>query len=308
MVAVTGATGFVGMRLAQRLAPAARVRAMVRSVSPSLPAAVEQVVTGDLDGHADWRPALDGVDTVIHLAARVHVMHDQAHDPLAAFRRVNVAATLALARQSAAAGVKRFVYLSSAKVNGEAGRYAETDPPAPVDPYAISKYEAEEGLRESSARSGLEVAIIRSPLVYGPGVKANFRALMRLTASGVPLPFGAVDNRRSLVAVDNLVDFIVACAEVPAAANETFFVSDDEDLSTPELIRRLARAMDRPARLIPVPVSWLWAGAAILGQQAGARRLLGSLQLDVSKSHRMLHWAPPVTVDEGLRRAVAPRA
>lgn len=265
-------------------------------------------MTGDLgrvNGDAAWQAALSGIDAVVHLAARVHVMRESASDPLAEFRRVNVAASLKLARQAATAGVRRFVYLSSVKVNGESGTYTESHPPAPEDAYGVSKHEAEVGLRRIADETGLEVVIIRPPLVYGPGVRANFRALMRAVARGIPLPLGAIDNRRSLVASDNLADFILACLDQPAARNETFLVSDGEDLSTTDLIRRLARVMGRPARLLPVPASLLMAAATLAGQRDVARRLLGSLQVDISKARRLLNWAPRISVDEGLRRAVA---
>lgn len=306
-VLVTGATGFIGAALVDRLLREGRfvVRAAVRREATELPVPIERVA-GDMDPGTNWEPALTGVNAVVHLAARVHVMREMATEPLAEFRRVNVSGTLNLARQAAAAGVQRFVYLSSVKVNGESGRYTEADPPAPEDPYGISKHEAELGLRGMAAESGLEVVIIRPPLVYGPGVRANFQALMRAVARGVPLPLGAVDNRRSLVALDNLVDFIVTCLAHPSAANETFLVSDGEDLSTTDLIRRLGRAMDRPARLIPVPASVLMTAATLLGRRDVARRLLGSLQLDTSKARQRLSWVPPISVDEGLRRAAAP--
>ena len=303
---VTGASGFVGRALVSQLISRGRaVVGTVRHDSRELPPGAARVVVGDLAPDTDWRAALAGIDVVVHLAARVHVMRDSVADPLAEFRRVNVEATKSLARQSAAAGAARFVYLSSVKVNGESGFYRESDAPAPGDAYGVSKREAELALSEISAETGMSVVVIRPPLVYGPGVKANFRALMRAVAQGLPLPFGAVDNRRSLVALDNLVDFIIRCAEHPDAVNETFLVSDGEDLSTADLIRRLARAMGRRARLVPVPPSVLMALATIVRRQDAAQRLLGSLQVDISKARRMLAWTPPITVDEGLRRAAA---
>lgn len=265
------------------------------------------MVAGDLVEGANWQHALAGVDAVVHLAARVHVMREAAADPLAEFRRVNVAASLKLAREAARAGVRRFVYLSSVKVNGESGTFTEGDRPAPEDAYGISKHEAEVGLRQIADETGLEVVIIRPPLVYGPGVRANFRALMRAVARGIPLPLGAIDNRRSLVAVDNLADFTLTCIDHPAAAGELFLVSDGEDLSTTDLIRRMARAMGRPARLIPVPAPVLMAAAALVGKRDAARRLTESLQVDISKARQLLNWVPPISVDEGLRRAVATR-
>ena len=306
-VLVTGASGFVGTALLGRLSATGRcaMRACARRALRALPAGVEPVLVGDLGPHTDWRAALAGVDTVVHLSGRVHIMRDATADPLAEYRRANVAGTVSLARQMASAGGRRLVFLSSVKVNGEVGICREADRPAPHGAYAVSKHEAELGLGEVAGETGLDVVIIRSPLVYGPGVKANFRALMHALARGIPLPLGAVDNRRSLVALANLVDFIVTCIEHPAAANETFLVSDGEDLSTPDLIRRLARAMGRPARLVPVPESLLWAGATLLGKRDVAKRLLGSLQVDISKARQTLGWTPPVTVEDGLRQAVA---
>lgn len=306
-VLVTGATGFVGTALIARLARdgCLDVRGAVRSESAVLPVGAERVVVGDVSGTTDWRAALRDVTAVVHLAARVHVLRDAPAHGLGAFRRVNVDGTLNVARQAAAQGVDRFVFLSSVKVNGERGFFREIDNPAPEDPYGISKCEAENGLRALAAATGLRVAIIRAPLVYGPGVKANFQALMSAIARGVPLPLGAVKNQRSLVALDNLVDFLRTNIDHPAAANETFFVSDGEDLSTTELIHRLARAMQRPARLIPVPPWVLNAGATLLRRRDTARRLLESLQVDISKARQRLGWTPPITVDEGLRRTVA---
>ena len=302
---VTGASGFVGNATCARLvAQGMNVIGSVRHLSTQPLLGVDYRLVGDLDANTDWRDALTGVDTIVHCAARVHVMREMAADPLVAFRTTNVAGTEQLARQAAAAGVRRFVFLSSVKVNGEGGlaAYHETDPPAPQDAYGISKYEAELGLREIAVETGIEVVMVRSPLIYGPGVKANFQALMRALMRGVPLPLGAIHNRRSLVALDNVVDLIVTCIEHPAAANETFLVSDGEDLSTTELIRRLARAMGRPARLVPVPETVLVTGSMLLGKRAVARRLCGNLQVNISKARKVLGWTPLVSVDEGLRR------
>ena len=262
-----------------------------------------------MNAETDWSRALTGVSVVVHAAARVHVMVDAATDPLAEFRRVNVQGTLHVARQAAAAGVRRFVFVSSVKVNGEATKlgvpFSAEDVPAPLDPYGVSKMEAEQGLRQIAAETGMAVVIIRPPLVYGPGVKANFAALMRAVQRGWPLPLGAVHNQRSLVALDNLVDFIVTCLAHPQAANQTFLVSDGQDLSTTELVLGLARAAGVSARLLPVPVWALQAGAALLGKRDAVQRLCGNLQVDISKAHNLLGWLPPVSVAEGLRRAVA---
>jgi nucleoside-diphosphate-sugar epimerase len=263
---------------------------------------------GNQDERTDWSAALDGIRTVVHLAGRAHILKESVGDPIAAFHRTNVEGTLNLARQAAFAGVSRFVFVSSIKVNGETGAYRESDTAAPADVYGKTKLEAENGLREIEASTGLGVVVIRPPLVYGPGAKANFAALVRAVESGIPLPFGAIANRRSLVGRDNLVDFILTCLDHPAAHGQTFFVSDGEDISTTTLIYRIATAMKRPARLIPVPPALLWAAAAVAGKRAVAQRLLGSLQVDISKARTLLGWTPPVTVDEGLRVAVGKRS
>lgn len=297
LLLLTGASGFVGTRLAQRLSEqGTTVRPGTERMGGS-PA-------------VDWSGALNGCHGVIHLAARVHVMRESSARPLDAFRAVNTAGTLDLARQAAAAGVRRFVFVSSIKVNGESTApghpFNHDDTPHPLDPYGISKREAEDGLRDIAASSGMEVVVVRPPLVYGPGVKANFAAMARAVRRGLPLPLGSVThNRRSLVALDNLVDLLITCVDHPAAAGQTFLVSDGEDLSTAELLRRLGQAMGRPTRLLPMPPALIEAGAAVLGQRDTARRLLESLQLDITHTRSTLHWAPPLSLDEGLRQAVA---
>ena len=280
----------------------------VRRIGRQWPEQVVPCVTGDLEPATDWSRALNGVAAVVHCAARVHIMHDTEADPLTAFRTVNVEGTLNLARQAADAGVKRFVFISSVKVNGEHTApgipFIETDAPNSQDAYGQSKHEAEQGLHRIAAETGMEVVIIRPPLVYGTGVKANFAALMRAVQRGWFLPLGAVHNQRSLVVLDNLVDFIVTCITHPQAANQTFFVSDGQDLSTTELVRGMARAAGVPARLLPVPVWVLQAGARLLGKEDAVQRLCGNLQVDISKARRLLGWVPPVSVEEGLRRAM----
>lgn len=306
-VLISGATGFVGSAIVDRLLAMDDVSVIAASRRTDLvwPLGVTPLLLSDL-GSSSQLIALEGVDAVIHSAARVHVMSDQASDPLAEFRKVNVAGTLNFARQAAEAGVRRFIFLSSVKVNGEGtpvgAPYRADTPTAPVDPYGVSKMEAEQCLRELAAETDMEVVIIRPTLVYGPGVKANFLNMMRWLHKGVPLPFGAIHNRRSLVALDNLVDLIVTCINHPAAANQTFLVSDGEDLSTTELLRRMGSALGRPARLLPVPSWLLEAGAAMLGKQALAQRLCGSLQVDINKTRELLGWSPPVSVDAALRR------
>ena len=310
MILVTGATGFVGRAVVQRLLAEDHSRRLVvalRRNGQRWPERVLARVTGELEPATDWSIALVGVSAVVHCAARVHVMADTAANPLEEFRRVNVQGTLNLARQAAAAGVRRFVFISSVKVNGEATQpgypFKADDAAAPLDAYGISKMEAEQGLRELAAITEMEVVIIRPPLVYGPGVKANFAVMMRWLQRGLPLPLGAIHNQRSLVALDNLVDLIVTCLKHPAAASQTFLVSDGEDVSTTQLLRRMGQAMNRPARLIPVPVSLLKGAAALVGKQDMAQRLCGSLQVDIQKTRQLLAWCPPLTLDQGLKKA-----
>ena len=309
-VVVTGATGFVGSALAKLLSLRADfdVIGAVRNSDMILPAGVTSVLVRGIDADQDWEAPLQGVDFVVHCAARVHVMNDQSADPLADFRRINLAGTMRLATQAAQADVKRFIFISSVKVNGEQTQlgvpFVADQPPNPKGPYGVSKMDAEDGLRALARNTGMEVAIIRPPLVYGPGVKANVLVMMRLLQCGVPLPLGAVEaNRRSLVVLDNLVDLIVTCLDHPAAANQTFLVSDGEDLSTTQLLRRMGDALGKPARLLRVPAWMLVAGAAMIGKRDLSHRLCGNLQVDISKTRDFLGWSPPVSVDEGLRGA-----
>ncbi len=303
MLLVTGSTGFVGATICGK----ARARGIaVRGTSRR---SADTVVT-DLAADTDWTRALTGCSAVIHAAARVHVMDDPSANPLASFRKSNTAGTLNLADQAAAANVQRFIFVSSVKVNGESTAanhsFTAADAPSPQDPYGISKMEAEQGLHKIAAETGMEIVIVRPPLVYGPGVKANFASLMRAVQRGIPLPLASViNNRRSFVALDNLVDLLITCLDHPAAANQTFLVSDGEDLSTADLLRRLGRVMDKPARLVPVPPSLLQLGANLLGKGDMAQRLLGNLQVDIDHTRNTLNWSPPISVDEGLWRAVA---
>lgn len=309
MILVTGATGFVGSALMASLSLGnVAVRAAVRSRECRIFEGVNVTRVGDLCPDTDWFDALNGVSVVVHAAARVHVMADRAADPLSEFRRVNTDCTLNFARQAASTGVKRFIFLSSIKVNGEqtqvGQRYTPSDTPKPADPYGISKCEAEEGLRRIAEETGMEVVIIRPVLVYGPGVKGNFLSMMRWLHKGIPLPLGAIHNLRSLVSLDNLVDLIVTCLQHPAAANQTFLVSDGEDLSTTELLKRTASAMGIKARLIPVPASIILSVGRLVGKHEIAQRLCSSLQVDISKTQELLGWTPPVTVDRALKKTV----
>jgi len=305
-VLVTGANGFIGKAVCSDLASRAyHVRGVVRHQQRMVSRnGLECLSMDEIDENTDWSNALGGVDCVVHLAARVHLMRETAADPLAEFRRTNVALTLNLARQAAAAGVRRFIFISSIKVNGEVtpvGQpFTAEDVPHPSDPYGISKFEAEQGLLALAAETGLEVVIIRPVLVYGPGVKANFHSMMHWLLKGVPLPLGALPNRRSFVALGNLADLVATCVQHSAATNQIFLVSDGEDLSISGLLRRTGAALGKSARLIPVPVMLLRAGARLAGQEAIMQRLCDSLQVDISKTRRTLGWEPPVGVDEAL--------
>jgi len=261
-------------------------------------------IVGELSVDTDWQQAIAGQQVVIHAAARAHIIKDEVADPLAEYCRVNVEGTLHLASQAAAAGVKRFIFISSIGVNGNINTHPFTvdDQPNPGEPYAQSKWEAEQGLRKIQQETGMELVIIRPPLVYGPSAPGNFGSLVRWIEKGIPLPLGAIHNRRSLVGIDNLVDLIIRCINHPAAANQVLLAGDGEDLSTTELLRAVGKAIGRPARLIPVPAAVLQCGATLLGKQAMAQRLLGSLQVDISKTCELLDWTPPYTVEEGLKR------
>lgn len=306
-VFLTGANGFVGRHFVQRcLRDGWEVTALVRQSVGRGTAGLTTHTCAGLEQLGDVSSILRGQDVVVHCAARVHVMKDKSGNPLAAFRAVNVAGTLDLARQAAVAGVARFVYLSSVKVHGEVTAlghpFNEDTPPNPQDDYAQSKCEAEVGLRELAAQTGMAVVVIRPPLVYGRGVGANFKAMMSAVQRGWPLPLGCIDNRRSLVGIDNLVDLMRLCATHPAAANQTFLVSDGDDLSTTQLLQQVGLSLGRSARLVPVPVFALRWAASVLGKSAVADRLCASLQVDISKARCVLGWTPPVSVGEGLRR------
>lgn len=306
-ILVTGATGFVGQAALVRMQETGRpVRAALR-MSTSVCAAGENAVIGHIGPDTDWRQALQNIDAVVHLAARTHVLDDRHVDPLAAYRDINVLGSVRLAQQAVAAGVRRLIFLSSVKVNGEAtalSPFTETNVPAPLDAYGITKLEAEIALRRIGVETGLEIVILRPPLVYGPGVKGNLLRLLDLVERGIPLPLASIRNQRSLVNVDNLADAIVSCIDAPAAAGATYMVSDGEDVSTPALVGKLAAAMGRSPRLLPCPPAFLNFGAAMLGKRAMALRLTGSLVVDSSRIRRELGWQPRSSLDQGLKAMV----
>ena len=306
-ILVTGASGFIGRALCSGLRekgiPLRRVFRMPPGDYDSGEAGSDWIAVGDINAHTDWAGALEGIETVIHLAARVHVMEERVDDSLAEYRMVNTSGTERLARAAVKAGVKRFLYISSVKVNGEATEdspFTEESPAAPRDPYAVSKWEAECVLRAIAAESGMEVVIIRLPLVYGPEVGGNFLRLLNWVYKGMPLPFGSIRNKRSLLYLGNLIDFLTVCADHPQAPGNTFLISDGDDLSTSELIKRLAGSLDRPARVVPFSASLLRLGAKAVKREPDVRRLLGSLQVDSGKAMRILEWSPPLSVDEGI--------
>lgn len=307
MTLVTGAAGFVGSALCQALSRKGhRVRSAVRNaerISPSDTATSEIIAVGDIGSGPEWQAAMSDVDCVVHLAARTHVLRDTGVDSLAEYRHVNVEGTRRLAQTAARSGVKRFVFVSSIKVNGESTGvhpFTESDTPRPEDAYGISKWEAEQAIWEIAADTGMEAVVLRPPLVYGPGVKGNLLQLLRLVARGWPLPLASIRNRRSLVFVGNLVDAIIAAASSPAAPGNAYLVSDGEDVSTPDLVRALARALNVPARLLPCPAVLLKFAAAVVGRADAAARLTGSLQVDSSKIRRQLGWQAHVTLAAGL--------
>lgn len=304
---ITGASGFIGHALLKRLSTETgfRLRAAVRRPIPQPVAGVKYIQAPELGPNAVWTDAVRETDVLVHTAARVHVMNDAAVDPLTEFRRVNVEGTLNLARQAVVAGVRRFVFISSIKVNGDStplgNPYRADDRPAPTDPYGVSKLEAEDGLRELLHGTATKLVVIRPALVYGPGVKANFSTMMRWVHRGLPLPLANIPNKRSLVALDNLVDLISVCSVHPAALEQTFLAADGEDLSTTEMLTRMGAAMNQRVRLFFVPIEVLRGAMSLLGRRDLAQRLFGSLQVDISKARDVLGWDPPVSVDDALR-------
>lgn len=285
--------------------PDISIVAPLRNVRGKLPEIVTVTRVSDISDDTDWRESLTGVDVVVHAAARVHVMQEDSAQSIEEFRTVNVKGTLCLARQAVAAGAKRFIYISSIKVNGEATllghAFSAGDTPLPSDAYGISKYEAEQQLMQLAQTGAIEVVIIRPVLIYGPGVSANFRQMMHWLTKGIPMPFGSVHNLRSLVSLNNVVDLVTRCVDHPRAANQVFLVSDDEDVSTTQLMQRLLTFLGRKTWLIPVPVSLLKFFAKLVGRGAVAQRLFGSLQVDIKKNRELLGWRPPFTLDEGLK-------
>ncbi|TKB09919.1 SDR family oxidoreductase [Desulforhopalus sp. IMCC35007] len=305
-ILVTGANGFVGRWLTKKLLQRNYFvrNAVRRQALADISSDEEIIIIDNIDHTTKWERALACVDCVVHLAARVHVMNEKSEDQLSNYHTINVNGTVNLAKQAAECGVRRFVYISSIKVNGEntiAGlKFVPDDDPCPVGAYAVSKYETELALLAISSKTSMEVVIIRPPLVYGPGVKANFKNLMNWLDKGIPLPFGSIYNKRSFVYVENLVDLIIVCIDHPKAKNEIFLAGDGASISTTELLVILGQALERPARLVRVPHGLLEIAAALLGKRSLAHRILGSLQVDISKTVDLLDWAPAYTLNEGL--------
>ena len=303
-IVVTGARGFVGRPLCKALRERGdEVVAAVRD----RPVA-EEIAVGAIHATTDWSPVLEGVDAVIHLAARVHVMADTETDPLRAYREVNCHGSLNLARQAASAGVKRMVFVSSVKVNGEStsgSAFTAFDDVAPTDPYGLSKFEAESALHELGDRTGMEIVVVRPPLVYGPGVKANFLSLIKAVEKRLPMPLGMARGRRSMVALDNLIDLLILCTRHPSAPGGTFMVSDGADLTVKELVTHIGNAMGKPALLLPVPTGLLRAASALVGKKAVADRLLGSLQVDIENTRQRLEWSPIISPPLAIAQTVA---
>jgi len=305
-ILLTGATGFVGNRLLSMLKEHGhQCRAAIRRPSSSVDVQTDSVVVGEIDANTGWHKAVQDIDVIVHLAARVHVMNEQSDNPLVEFRKVNLDGTRSLAQAAVKAGVKRFVYISTIKVNGEATQgkaFTSQDIASPSDPYAIAKWEAEKALQEISQESGLEVVVIRPPLVYGPGVKANFLNLIKLVQKRIPLPLAGIKNKRTLVALDNLADLIMTCCEHPAAAGQVFLAADDESVSTAELISKIALSFNQWSPVFYFPPALMAWASALLGKQAVWHRLSGSLQVDNSAAKKLLGWQPVTSMDEELKR------
>jgi nucleoside-diphosphate-sugar epimerase len=305
-ILVTGANGFVGKALCKSLNNTEhQIAALSRYVVASNVNKHYMLTT--LDGNTNYTHPLNGIDVVIHLAGRAHVLNDKSIDPYQAYAKVNIEATKSLALQAAASGVKRFIFISSVKVNGEETTdkpFSEHAKPNPQDDYGKTKLEAEQALSLIAKGTGMDVVIIRPPLIYGKGVKANFKHLIQLCQKPLPLPFGAIQNKRSMIYIDNLVDFIMVCITHPNAANETFLISDDADVSTTNLIKMIRQALDVPILLMPIPQSWLEFFLRLMGKKNLDARLCGNLQIDISKAKKMLRWKPPISIEDGLKATV----
>jgi len=306
---ITGITGFVGKALAEHLINNSNynIIATTRRKIP-LHKNIKQIVVGDLNTNIDWSNILTKVDHIIHLAGRAHIMQDTAKNPLNEFRKTNTESTLKLAKQAAKSGIKRFIFLSSIKVNGESTKpnkpFKHNHPSNPSDPYAQSKHEAEQELKKIANTSKMEIVIIRPPLIYGPQVKANFKKMIQWVQKGIPLPLGAINNKRSFVSLDNLTDLITLCLQHPKAANQTFLVSDNHDLSTTELLQRIAQALGKNTPLIPIPSNIITRVASLLGKKDLAQRLCGSLQVDIQHTKQTLNWHPPIKLNNALKKTV----
>ena len=310
LILVTGVSGFVGKRLHSTLISLGYpVRAVIRTSEPNLNKDYSDFfIVNEIGKNTDWEMAMNGVETIIHLAARVHVMNEVSSDPYYEFHKINVEGTIALAKKAAYAGVKRFIFLSSVKVNGEstsdARPFNEIVEPRPKDWYAKSKNEAEIELRKLAEICGMEVVIIRSPLVYGREAKGNMSLLMSFIRFRIPLPLASIDNKRSLIGLDNLVDFIITCINHPKAANQTFLVSDDQDVSTANLIKMIASAIGIRPILFPLPIRVLFILAVILRKNDFFDRLTGSLQIDISKAKKLLNWKPPFSLSQSILKVI----
>ncbi len=311
-IAVTGSAGFIGRKvLAELSLRGFNTRAIVRNISQLKyfsDIVPDSFALVNICSNTDWSTTLTGVSCIIHCAARAHVITEYDTDSIAAYRKVNVEGSRRLAEQAAIAGVKRIVFLSSIGVNGVSTKFSQPftsfDTAAPTEAYAISKMEAEQALWEVSAKYGMEIVVVRAPLVYGPGAKGNLARLIKFVQLGLPLPFGAIKNQRSLIGLDNLADLLICCVDHSNAAGETFLVSDDEDISTPDLLRYMAVQMGRSAHLFQVPLPLLRFAASAIGRRAELDRLIGSLQVDTSHTRKVLNWKPPVSIEEGIRRMV----
>jgi UDP-glucose 4-epimerase len=305
-ILVTGANGFVGKSLCQMLSKNGHhITAIIRSTQAGRKE--YKVINTDLNANINMQEILKSIDIVIHLAGRAHVLNDKSANPYQAYAEINIEATKNLALQAANDSVKRFIFISSIKVNGETTSivpFNELNTPSPEDDYGKTKYEAEKELRLIAANSNMEVVIIRPPLIYGKGVKANFKNLIKLCQLRLPLPFGAIHNKRSMVYVENLVDFMITCISHPKAANETFLISDDENVSTTELIKTIRQSLGLPALLIPIPQLWVVFLLSLIGKKSLATRLCGNLQVDISKAKTLLNWKPPYTFKQGIQKTI----